>query len=134
MSLYFFETIFTKYVWLNLLFLVKCWLLWPHRLTARTADSHSVNRGSIPRGVTNESMCQSVGLAHAFVYDLAWGRTSFSVGDNCVTKWSNCFAKRNNCVTKWSNCFAKRNNCVTKRSNCFAKRNNCVTKRSNCFA
>jgi len=27
---------------------------WPYRLTARTQDSHSCNRGSIPRRVTNE--------------------------------------------------------------------------------
>jgi hypothetical protein len=26
--------------------------VWPHRLTVRTADFHSANRGSIPRGVT----------------------------------------------------------------------------------
>ena len=31
-------------------------LVWPHRLTARTSDSHSGNRGSIPREVTNEKV------------------------------------------------------------------------------
>ena len=35
----------------------------------RTPGFHPGNRGSIPRRVTNESMCQSEGLAHVFVYD-----------------------------------------------------------------
>jgi hypothetical protein len=39
----------------------------PHRLTARTQDSHSCNRGSIPREVTTKTAQHPLGFFSAWI-------------------------------------------------------------------